>query len=50
MTYFGGLPYPITTPARGTAYDIAGQGKASPMNNALTLMQRAAPTANGLPI
>jgi 4-hydroxythreonine-4-phosphate dehydrogenase len=24
----GGLPIPITTPAHGTAYDIAGQGKA----------------------
>ena len=25
----GGLPIPITTPAHGTAYDIAGQGRAS---------------------
>ena len=29
MTVQGGLPIPITTPAHGTAYDIAGQGKAS---------------------
>lgn len=25
-----GLPIPVTTPAHGTAFDIAGQGKASP--------------------
>lgn len=25
----GGLPYPVTTPAHGTAFDIAGQGKAN---------------------
>jgi 4-hydroxythreonine-4-phosphate dehydrogenase len=29
VTVQGGLPIPITTPAHGTAYDIAGQGKAS---------------------
>ena len=28
VTVQGGLPVPITTPAHGTAYDIAGQGKA----------------------
>jgi len=49
VTYFGGLPYPITTPAHGTAYDIAGKGVASetPMVNALKLMRRAALTAKG---
>jgi isocitrate/isopropylmalate dehydrogenase len=26
---FGGFPFPICTPAHGTAYDIAGQGIAS---------------------
>jgi 4-hydroxythreonine-4-phosphate dehydrogenase len=26
----GGLPLPVTTPAHGTAFDIAGQGKANP--------------------
>jgi 4-hydroxythreonine-4-phosphate dehydrogenase len=26
VTISGGLPYPITTPAHGTAYDIAGKG------------------------
>ena len=29
VTVQGGLPIPITTPAHGTAYDIAGNGKAS---------------------
>ena len=28
VTIQGGLPYPVTTPAHGTAYDIAGQGAA----------------------
>lgn len=30
VTVQGGLPIPITTPAHGTAYDIAGLGKANP--------------------
>jgi 4-hydroxythreonine-4-phosphate dehydrogenase len=30
VTVLGGLPIPITTPAHGTAFDIAGQGKANP--------------------
>jgi len=29
VTVLGGLPIPITTPAHGTAYDIAGRGVAS---------------------
>jgi 4-hydroxythreonine-4-phosphate dehydrogenase len=29
VTVQGGLPVPITTPAHGTAYDIAGQGRAT---------------------
>ncbi len=29
VTVQGGLPIPITTPAHGTAYDIAGRGRAS---------------------
>lgn len=29
VTVQGGLPIPITTPAHGTAYDIAGKGQAS---------------------
>ncbi len=28
VTVHGGLPFPITTPAHGTAFDIAGQGNA----------------------
>jgi len=30
VTVQGGLPVPITTPAHGTAYDIAGKGVANP--------------------
>jgi 4-hydroxythreonine-4-phosphate dehydrogenase len=42
VTVQGGLPIPITTPAHGTAYDIAGQGKASvgAMRNAFALAVR----------
>jgi 4-hydroxy-L-threonine phosphate dehydrogenase PdxA len=39
VTVQGGLPMPITTPAHGTAYDIAGLGKAGgqAMKNAFDL-------------
>lgn len=42
VTVHGGLPIPITTPAHGTAYDIAGAGKANPgaMINAFDLACR----------
>lgn len=42
VTVHGGLPIAITTPAHGTAYDIAGAGKASPgaMINAFDLACR----------
>jgi 4-hydroxythreonine-4-phosphate dehydrogenase len=30
VTVLGGLPVPVTTPAHGTAFDIAGKGKANP--------------------
>lgn len=30
VTVQGGLPVPVSTPAHGTAFDIAGQGKADP--------------------
>ncbi|MEJ6393905.1 4-hydroxythreonine-4-phosphate dehydrogenase PdxA [Gymnodinialimonas sp. 2305UL16-5] len=30
VTVAGGLPIPVTTPAHGTAFDIAGQGVANP--------------------
>jgi len=29
VTVLGGLPYPVTTPAHGTAHDIAGKGQAN---------------------
>jgi len=39
VTVQGGLPIPVTTPAHGTAYDIAGRGKAGvgAMRNAFAL-------------
>lgn len=39
VTVQGGLPIPITTPAHGTAFDIASQGKADvgPSRNAFTI-------------
>ena len=42
VTVQGGLPIPITTPAHGTAYDIAGKGVANPqaMKNAFGLAVR----------
>ncbi|HSV44487.1 MAG TPA: 4-hydroxythreonine-4-phosphate dehydrogenase PdxA [Ramlibacter sp.] len=44
VTVQGGLPVPITTPAHGTAYDIAGQGKADvqAMANAFAIACRMA--------
>lgn len=47
VTVHGGLPWPITTPAHGTAYDIVGQGKAQAqaMRNAWDLACRMAGTA-----
>lgn len=42
VTVQGGLPIPITTPAHGTAFDIAGQGKAKvgPTRNAFDIACR----------
>ena len=42
VTVHGGLPVPITTPAHGTAYDIAGHGRANPqaLINALSIAAR----------
>ena len=42
VTVQGGLPLPITTPAHGTAYDIAGLGKANvdAMANAFSIAAR----------
>ncbi len=44
VTVQGGLPVPITTPAHGTAFDIAGQGIANPgaMQQAFALACRMA--------
>jgi len=44
----GGLPIPITTPAHGTAFDIAGKGIASPdsMIAAIKLAAELAKTKN----
>ena len=41
MGWQGGLPVPITTPAHGTAYDIAGQGRAD-VNATLNALRIAA--------
>ncbi|MEO6016468.1 MAG: 4-hydroxythreonine-4-phosphate dehydrogenase PdxA, partial [Polaromonas sp.] len=41
VTVQGGLPVPITTPAHGTAYDIAGKGLAD-VNATLNAFQIAA--------
>ena len=49
VTVLGGLPVPITTPAHGTAYDIAGQGVANhsaTMRAFETLLALAAAKAN----
>ena len=47
VTVVGGMPYPITTPAHGTAFNIAGKGEAktSAFESALKLAVRM--TANG---
>jgi len=46
VTVAGGLPYPIGTPAHGTAFDIAGQNKAnvSATRQAFNLLVRMAQT------
>lgn len=52
VTYFGGMPFILATPAHGTAFDIAGQGKARPnaILKAHELARRAALTAKSLPV
>lgn len=44
VTMLGGLPFPVCTPAHGTAYDIAGKGIANPLasEEALLLAARMA--------
>jgi 4-hydroxythreonine-4-phosphate dehydrogenase len=42
VTVFGGVPFPVTTPAHGTAFDIVGKGQAnvSAMHDAFDLACR----------
>lgn len=49
VTVQGGLPIPITTPAHGTAYDIAGRGVANPqaMKNAFDIACRMGQSRRG---
>ena len=44
VTVAGGMPYPISTPAHGTAFDIAGKGvaKTSAFENALRIAAKMA--------
>ncbi len=46
ITVAGGMPYPIATPAHGTAYDIAGKNiaKTEAMKNAVRMVVRMANT------
>ena len=48
VTVQGGLPVAITTPAHGTAYDIAGRGIANTqaMQNALAIAARMGAAAH----
>ena len=51
VTVVGGLPIPVTTPAHGTAFDIAGQGKANvgATRSAFDLLIRLAKTHHNTP-
>jgi 4-hydroxythreonine-4-phosphate dehydrogenase len=51
VTVQGGLPFPVTTPAHGTAFDIAGQNKAGveALARAFTIACRMA-SATGTPL
>ena len=44
VSVLSGLPFPLTTPAHGTAFDIVGQNKANPepMRRALLMVARMA--------
>lgn len=50
VTYFGGMPFILATPAHGTAFDIAGKGIARPnaILQALELASKAALRAKGI--
>ena len=47
VTMLGGLPFPVCTPAHGTAYDITGKGIANPLasEEAILLAARMAMAA-----
>jgi 4-hydroxythreonine-4-phosphate dehydrogenase len=49
VTLLGGFPFPICTPAHGSAYDIAGHGIAHPgaTRNAILLARRIAVSRDG---
>ena len=49
LTWIAGLPYLRVSPAHGTAFDIAGTGRASPRNLVAALLQAAA-WARGTPL
>ncbi|HHV67767.1 MAG TPA: 4-hydroxythreonine-4-phosphate dehydrogenase, partial [Ochrobactrum intermedium] len=50
VTMMGGLPFPLCTPAHGTAYDIAGKGIADvgATREAILLAARMAKRAKAL--
>jgi 4-hydroxythreonine-4-phosphate dehydrogenase len=52
VTCFSGLPFPLTTPAHGTAYEISGHGKADIGSNraAVLLAGRMAGRTVGQPV
>ena len=47
VTMLGGFPFPICTPAHGTAYDIAGQGDRQSVGAARAAVLLAAEMAQG---
>ncbi|MEP9368405.1 4-hydroxythreonine-4-phosphate dehydrogenase PdxA [Xanthobacter sp. VNH20] len=49
VVLFGGFAFPICTPAHGTAYDIAGQGKAHPGAMRATLLLAASLASDRVP-
>jgi 4-hydroxythreonine-4-phosphate dehydrogenase len=49
LTWIAGLPYLRLSPAHGTAFDIAGTGRASPRNLIAALLQAAAWSGAGGP-
>ena len=50
VTLLGGFPFPICTPAHGSAYDISGRGIAHPgaTRNAILLAARVAASRAGV--